>query len=320
MRILVTGGAGFIGSHLCDRLLEEGHYVTVVDDLSVGKKANIGHNLTNPNFHFVEGSILDKGLMDELIKGCDLIYHLAAVVGVEYVVEDPLEVIHTNAWGTDNVLALAYEHGCKVLLASTSEIYGRSSKIPFAEGDNRVLGPTWVPRWSYSTAKALDEHLAFAYHAKGLPVTIVRYFNAYGPRLDPRGYGSVIAKFIGQALAGKPITVHGDGSQTRCFTYVEDIVRGTALAATTKEAEGEVFNIASSQETSILKLAKVIKEITASPSEIVHVPLSSVYGKDFQDTPRRVPDVSKAEGILGFRAEVPLEEGLEKTIAWFRGG
>jgi UDP-glucose 4-epimerase len=207
-----------------------------------------------------------------------------------------------------------------VFIASCSDVYGKSEKAPLAEEDDSILGPTAVGRWSYALAKAIDEHLAFIYHDRGLPVSIIRYFNSYGPRLDPRGYGSVVAKFISQALASKPLTVFSDGQQTRCFTYVDDTVEGSILAATLREGEGQSFNIGSNRETTILELAEKVKELTGSSSEIVHLSYADAYGSGFEETRRRVPDVSKAERLLGFRACVTLEEGLQRTLAWFKGG
>jgi len=319
MRVLITGGAGYIGSHLADRLLAEGHQVVALDNLSLGKIANIQHNLEHPGFRFVEGDILDKRLMEQLIEECEIIYHLAAVVGVKHVVSDPLQAIMTNVWGTGTVLRSACDHQCKVVLASSSEVYGKTIKAALAEDDDRVLGSTQISRWCYSTAKALDEHLALAYHRqRQLPVVIIRYFNSYGPRLDPQGYGSVVAKFANQALDDQPITVHGDGQQTRSFTYVDDTVQGSVLAGMVEAANGEVLNIARAEETSILRLAAMIKDMTDSSSDIVHVPHEREYGENFEDTSRRVPSVEKAERILGFKAEVPLAKGLEQTIGWFR--
>ncbi len=319
MKAVVTGGAGYIGSHLVDRLLADGHRVTVLDDLSVGKLAHIEGHLSHPHFRFLEGSVLDKSLVREALPGCDLVFHLAAVVGIRYVVDDPLWGMMVNVRGTEIVLEEAAEAGCPLILASSSEVYGKNVKVPFSEEDDRTLGPTSVARWSYSTAKALDEHLALAYHGqRGLPVTILRYFNSYGPRLDPRGYGSVVAKFIAQALRGEPLTVHGDGQQTRSFTYIDDTVEGTVLAAEKEEARGQVLNIGQGEETTILHLAQMVKEMVPSPSQIVFIPHSQVYGADFEDTPRRVPDTAKAERILGFKARVSLREGLPKTIDWFR--
>lgn len=319
MRILVTGGAGFIGSNLVDVLMEQGHEVTVLDNLSVGKIANIEHHLESEHFHFVNDTILNVTTLERLVRQADLIYHLAAVVGPKYVVEDPLGTIVTNVRGTENVLELAFKYWVKTVIASSSEIYGKSTAVPLGEDDDRILGPTTVGRWSYSDAKAIDEYFALAYAKKGLPVAIVRYFNAYGPRLDPRGYGSVIARFFTQALRGEPLTIYDDGQQTRCFTYVADTIRGTILAATVKEAVGQVFNIGSNRETTILELAALIRRLTGSASEIVHVPYETAYGPDFEETRRRVPDVTRAREVLGFEAQIALEEGLRRTLGWFRG-
>jgi UDP-glucose 4-epimerase len=319
MRVLITGGAGYIGSHLADRLLSDGHDVVVVDNLSLGKVANIEHNLQNPRFRFIEGDILNPHLMEQVIDESDLVYHLAAIVGVTHVLNDPLQAMRTNVWGTGSVLEAASRRGRKVVLASSSEVYGKSTACPLAEDDDRLLGSTRIARWCYSSAKAMDEYLALAYHRqRQLPVSIVRYFNSYGPRLDPRGYGSVVARFISQALAGKPLTVHADGKQTRCFTYVDDTVEGTVLAASVQDANGEVLNIARGEETSVRELAELIRDMTGSSSEVVCVPYEADYGEFFEDSTRRVPAVAKAERILGFKARVALAEGLRQTIEWFR--
>ena len=318
MKVLVTGGAGFIGSHLVDELLAQNHEVVVVDDFSQGNEANVAHHLSNPSFRLVRGDVTDASLMDSLVRECELIYHLAAVVGVYYVLQDPLRTIRVNILGTELVLALAQRYRRRVLVASSSEVYGKSRKSRLKETDNGVFGPPEASRWCYALSKSLDEHMALAYHRLGLEVSVVRYFNAYGPRLDPRGYGSVIARFISQALEGEPITVYGDGSQTRSFTYVTDTVRGTILAATLPQAIGKIFNIGNGREISILELAHLVKEKANSPSPIVFVPYDEAYGPDFEEARKRCPDTSKAEKILGFKAEVPLEEGLERTIRWFK--
>jgi len=318
MRVLVTGGAGFIGSNLVDTLMNEGHDVTVIDDLSVGKARNIAHHLDSARFHFVNDSILDTTALERLIRQTHIIYHLAAVVGVKHIVENPLDAIVTNVRGTENVLELAFKYWVTTVVASSSEIYGKSSKVPLSEDSDRLLGSTSVDRWSYSSAKAIDEYFALAYAKKGLPVSVVRYFNVYGPRLDPSGYGSVIAKFIIQALKGEPLTVYDDGKQTRCFTYVADAIAGTILAGTRKEAAGQVFNIGSNQETSVNELANLIRRLIRPSAEIVHIPTTSVYGPNFEETRRRVPDIRRARDLLGFEANTGLKQGLKQTVEWFR--
>lgn len=317
MRILITGGAGYIGSNLADTLMAEGHSLYVVDNLSTGQIGNIRHLLGLDRFQFVNDTILNESLMDRVISQVDQVYHLAAVVGVKHVVEDPLHGIYTNVKGTEIVLEKAYKYWRPTVVASSSEVYGKSTEVPLHEEADRLLGATTVARWSYSMAKAIDEYFAFAYASKGLPVAVVRYFNSYGPRLDPKGYGSVIARFITQARLGRPVTVFDDGRQTRCFTYVDDTVRGTILAGTVPQAAGQVFNIGSNRETSVLELATLIRDMAGSTSEIVQVPYRNVFGENFEETRRRVPDICRAEEVLGFRAQVPLEEGLRQTLVWF---
>lgn len=316
MRVLVTGGAGYIGSHLVDALCEEGHQIRVLDNLSTGEAANLEHRLDE--IVLVNGSILDADLVDAEVGGAQLVFHLAASVGVRHIVDDPLGSLLTNIRGTENVLAACHRYWRKVVIASTSEVYGKTSKVPMSEDDDRVLGPTTVHRWSYSTAKAIDEHLAFAYAARELPMAIVRYFNSYGPRLDEKGYGSVVANFLRQALADEPITVHGDGGQSRCFTYIDDTVRGTLLAGFTHEAEGRVFNLGNTRETTIRGLAEMIRDAVGSSSEIVTTDYETYYGPGFEDTRRRVPDVTRARDILNWEPQVSLEDGLARTIEWWQ--
>jgi len=318
VRVLVTGGAGYIGSHLVDALIKRGDEALVIDNLSTGKIENVRHLLGHPAFHFINDSILNEPLLERFVPSMDLIFHLAAAVGVRNVLQDPLAAINTNVRGTEVVLGLAFKYWKRLVLASSSEIYGKAGHVPFREDDDRVLGSSAVARWSYSMSKAIDEHFAFAYAAKGLPVSILRYFNSYGPRLDERGYGSVVANFTRQALRGEPITVLGDGKQTRCFTYIEDTVAGTLLAGEVKEAIGEAFNIGSPTETRILDLARLVKRLTRSKSPIEFQPYEAYYGEGFEDTRRRVPSGEKAKHLLGFTPRVDLEAGLKKTIVWCR--
>lgn len=315
--VLVTGGAGFIGSHLVDRLIDEGRSVTVLDNLSTGSERNLEPALRR-GLRFIRGSVLDASLVAELIRDSMLVFHLAAAVGVRHILDDPLGSLLTNVRGTENVLSAALAAGSRVVVASTSEVYGRSTAVPFREDGERVLGPTWVHRWSYSTAKALDEHLAFAYVDRGLEVSIVRYFNSYGPRINEEGYGSVIARFASQALRGEDMTVHGDGLQTRCFTYVQDTVDGTVRAGIDGRARGQVFNVGSDHEVTIADLARRIRDHLGSDSAIANVPYEHHYPHGFQDTRRRVPDTTHARELLGFGAQVDLDTGLALTLDWCR--
>ena len=316
MKVLITGGGGFVGSHLADAFIARGDEVFVLDNGSVAK---VRHLMGRPGFHYVRDSIFDLEILEGLIAKADLVYHLAAVVGVEYYVGDPFEVLNVNVNGTQAVLKLAFKHQKKVVFSSTSEVYGRNPKVPWREDDDRVLGSTRIDRWCYSTSKAVGEHFCFAYHSMGLPVTVVRYFNVYGPRLDQLDVGRVITIFLGQALRDEPLTVIGDGKQTRCFTYVDDAVRATVAAGVAPQTDGNAFNIGTDAESTILDLAQAIIAVTGSRSTIEFVPQATVYGTSYEDIGRRVPDVTKMHGVLGVRAETPMEVGLRHTVEWFRG-
>lgn len=316
MKITVTGGAGFIGSHLVEKLLDLGHTVINIDNLSTGKRRFIQDFIDHPNHAFVEGTTLDRDLVRDAAAKSDVIFHLAAVLGVKNCVDNPLKVIEENIDGTRIILEEAYKQQVKVVFASTSEVYGKNDTMPFSEDADRVLGATAINRWSYATAKALDEHLCFAYMQKGLPVTIVRYFNAYGPRATSTAYGGVLPRFITAAMNNRPLLVYGSGKQQRCFTYIDDTVRGTIMAAD-KRADGYVFNLGSHFETSIEDLAYKIRSLLQSSSEINLVPYEKAYGKGYEDIQRRVPDLTKVEKILGYKPKVELEHGLLKTMAWY---
>jgi UDP-glucose 4-epimerase len=315
MKVLITGGGGFLGSHLGDAHLAKGDEVYALD-LANTKK--ISHNMETPRFHYVKDSILDFDMLETLIIKSDLIYHLAGVVGVEHYVEDPFRVLDTNINGTQNVFKLALRHNKKVVYASTSEVYGRNPKVPWDEYDDRVLGSTTIDRWCYSTSKAAGEHFGFAYKKLGLRITTVRYFNIYGPRLDLLDKGRVVTIFLGQLLKNKPVTIIGNGMQTRCFTYITDCVEATMRAGSMPEADGEIFNLGTDVETSIKDLAILMKELSGSQSEIRFVNQEEIYGKSYEDIPRRVPRVERMKSILKFEATTPLREGLKTTIDWFR--
>jgi len=310
LKVLITGGAGFIGSHLSEYLLALGHEVAIIDDLSTGRLENIQHLTDNPRFHFAIDSITNEVVMDRLASECDIIYHLAAAVGVELIVHSPVHTIETNITGTAAVFRLANRYRRKVVLTSTSEIYGKSDLVPFAEDDDRVLGPTTRSRWCYSTSKAVDEFLALAYYKeRGLPVVIVRLFNTIGPRQTGR-YGMVVPRFVAQALANQPLTVYGDGRQTRCFADVRDIVRCIVELAGCPQAEGQVFNLGSAREISIADLARLVLSITGSQSEIVYVPYDQAYEPGFEDLQRRVPDISRVSALIGWEPQIPLEDSI----------
>lgn len=319
MRVLITGGAGFIGSHLADAYLERGDEVTVIDDLSTGTIENISHLKNNPRFHYTIDSVHNQPVTAELVDQCDVVFHLAAAVGVKLIVESPVRTIETNVRGTEVVLALANKKQKRVLIASTSEVYGLSADVPFREDGNLVMGATTKGRWSYACSKAIDEFLALAYwREKKLPTTVVRLFNTVGPRQTGR-YGMVIPTFVKQALAGRPLTVYGNGKQTRCFGYVGDVVGALIKLMDTTDSVGQVFNIGSSEEISIHDLAKRVKELTNSNSEITFVPYDEAYEEGFEDMPRRVPDTSKINKLVGFEPKLKLDGILESVISFHRG-
>lgn len=319
MRILITGGAGFIGSHLSDAYLERGDEVFVIDDLSTGTIENIQHLKQNPRFHYTIESVHNQPVTAELVDQCDVIFHLAAAVGVKLIVESPVRTIETNVRGTEVILELANKKKKRVLVASTSEVYGLSSDVPFREDGNLVMGATTKGRWSYACSKAIDEFLALAYwREKKLPTTIVRLFNTVGPRQTGR-YGMVIPTFVKQALSGRPITVYGDGAQTRCFGYVGDVVDALVKLMDHSDAVGQVFNIGSDEEVSILELAKRIKQLTKSDSEVVFVPYDEAYEEGFEDMPRRIPDTAKIRELVGFKPRRNLDAILKSVIDFESG-
>lgn len=319
MRVLITGGAGFIGSHLADAYLERGDEVLVIDDLSTGTIENIRHLKNNPRFHYTIDSVHNQPVTAELIDQSDIVVHLAAAVGVKLIVESPVRTIETNVRGTEVVLALANKKKKRVMIASTSEVYGLSTDVPFREDGNLVMGATTKGRWSYACSKAIDEFLALAYwREKKLPTTIVRLFNTVGPRQTGR-YGMVIPTFVKQALAGRPITVYGNGKQTRCFGFVGDVVGALIKLMDRSDSVGQVYNIGSNEEISIFELAKKVKELTNSDSEIVFLPYDEAYEEGFEDMPRRVPDITKINQLVGFLPEMTLEGILQSVISFHSG-
>ena len=319
MRILITGGAGFIGSHLSDAYLERGHEVFIIDDLSTGSFENIRHLKDHPRFHYTIDNVHNQPVTAELVDQCDVIFHLAAAVGVKLIVESPVRTIETNVHGTEVVLSLANKKKKKVLIASTSEVYGLSTQVPFKEDGNLVMGATTKGRWSYACSKAIDEFLALAYwREKKLPTIVVRLFNTVGPRQTGQ-HGMVIPTFVKQALSGRPITVYGDGKQSRCFCYVGDVVGALMNLMNSEDSVGEVFNVGSNQEISIIDLAKKVKELTNSDSEIVLVPYDEAYEEGFEDMPRRVPDISKINKQVGFKPARDLEGILTSVIDYYTG-
>lgn len=317
-RVLVTGGAGFIGSHLVDLFIENGDEVTALDNLSTGRYANIRHLLDNPRFRFVEASVTDIDPLEAEVARADAVYHLAAAVGVQLIVDRPLQSLLTNIKGTENVLEAAEKHRVKILIASTSEIYGKSQNGPFKEEDDRLLGSPRKLRWSYSTSKAVDEILAFVYFKElGLPTVVVRLFNTIGPR-QVGHYGMVVPRFITQALRGEDLTVYGDGAQSRSFTGVGDVVRAMTKLMALPEAEGEVFNVAGHHEITIRDLAQLVIDRTHSTSKIKLVSFEEVYGEGFEEMTRRAADTTKLEAATGFRCDSDLVETLDSMIEFAR--
>lgn len=315
--ILITGGAGFIGSHLARALLAKNYNVSILDNLFTGREENIKDIKDNANLKFILGSITDEAILSKLIEESDLVYHLAATVGVKNVVEKPLETIIYDTFGTELVLKYASLRGIKVVLTSTSEVYGKSSAVPFKEDTDLILGPPDVNRWSYACSKLLDEFLAISYHReRALPVVVVRLFNVVGPRQVGK-YGMVIPRFFKRALSNEPIVVYGDGQQVRCFTYIDDVVEILMKLAASEKANGEVINIGSNDQVSIKDLALKIKEITKSSSRIVFEPYSNYYGKHFEDVRKRVPDLTKLKRIIGDVPQDKLEAILMKIKRYF---
>ena len=320
MRYLITGGAGFIGSHLCELLLGQGHRVVAIDDLSTGRVENIEHLRPLPHFQFVRENINNAQVLDRVTSEADAVVHLAAAVGVQLIVNDPVHTIRTNIMGTEAVLAAAHRYGCRVLIASTSEVYGKGVRVPFREDDDRLMGATTRSRWAYAESKAVDEFLALAYHHQyGLPIVITRFFNTVGPRQTGR-YGMVVPRFVRQALKGESLEVYGDGTQTRCFGDVADVVRAVAVLADHPGAIGQVFNVGNTEEITIRGLAERVVALTGSQSEIRLVPYEEAYGPGFEDMQRRVPNIEKLRGLIGYKPRCSLDDTLKRVIEYERGG
>ncbi len=318
MKILVTGGAGFIGSHLSEQLLKQDYEVYIIDDLSTGSIENIRHLKSNSKFHYTIDTIMNKPVLAELVDACEIVFHLAAAVGVRLIVESPVNTIETNIKGTENVLEVANKKKKKVILASTSEVYGKSEKDSFAEDDDLLIGPPFKGRWSYACSKAIDEFLALAYwKEKKLPVIIVRLFNTVGPRQTGK-YGMVVPTFVKQALLSQPITVYGDGKQTRSFVYVLDVVDALIRLANNSSAVGNIYNIGSDKEVTIEQLAKRVKDITKTKSEIVYIPYDEAYETGFEDMRRRVPDITKIKKLINFDPKFDLDDIIKSVVDYLR--
>lgn len=318
LRYLVTGGAGFIGSHLIERLLSHGHTVTALDDLSTGRVENIGHIIEYPGFQFTRASLFDEVVLDRLASQADVIVHLAAAVGVQLIVERPVHTIETNVMGAEAVLKAAQRSGCRVLLASSSEVYGKGLRFPFTESDDVLLGSTGKSRWAYAASKMIDEFLGLAYQREfGLPVVVLRLFNTVGPRQTGQ-YGMVLPRFVQQALQGESLTVYGDGSQRRCFCDVRDIVEAVESLSQHPAAPGQVFNIGSQEETTILDLAHRVIQAADSPSSITFIPYDKAYAPGFEDMQRRIPDLSRVQSLVGWQPSHTLDQILESVIDYER--
>ena len=317
-KVLITGGAGFIGSHLSDLLVHSGYSVVAIDDLSTGRVDNIQQLLPLPHYKFVRETIMNQQVLDRLTSEADIVIHLAAAVGVKLIVEDPVRTIGTNIMGTEAVLTTASRYGCKVMIASTSEVYGKGVRVPFCEDDDRLMGSTTHSRWAYATSKAVDEFLGLAYHRQfGLPVIVMRFFNTVGPRQTGQ-YGMVVPRFVRQALLGEPISVYGDGNQSRCFADVSDVVWAITKLSENPNSIGQVFNIGSTQEVTILQLAQKVIEMTGSSSEIKFIPYDQAYAPGFEDMQRRVPSIEKINKLIGYTPRCSLEDTLNRVIAYER--
>jgi len=318
MKFLVTGGAGFIGSHLAEGLLRHNNQVTILDNFSTGRLENVSHLVDNTNFQIVRGSILDEGLVNKLVENANVVFHLAAAVGVELIVKKPLESMTTNIKGSEIVLEAACRYNRKILITSTSEIYGKNANGPLKEGDDRILGSPLKSRWSYSTSKAVDEILSYIYFKEyNLPTIIVRLFNTVGPR-QSGAYGMVIPRFVNQALKNEPLTIYGDGKQSRCFLHVKDAVNAMIKLIDNPKAIGDVFNLGSLEEITIEELAKKVIQITKSNSKVVYIPYDKAYEEGFEDMPRRVPDITKIHNLIDFRPTVNLNGIIEDVVKYYR--
>ena len=314
----ITGGAGFIGSHLSEALIAQGHRVIALDDLSTGSVSNLEKVIDNPDFTFIEGTVLDKKEINHIAADANIIVHLAAAVGVKLVTDEVIYTIETNIMGTQVVLDAALTHNCKVMIASTSEVYGKNNKFPFHEEDDVVLGPSSKNRWGYAASKMIDEFLGLAYHKEhGLDVILFRLFNTVGPRQVGR-YGMVVPRFVQQALQNDPLTVYSDGQQSRCFCDARDVVQAIIKLSESPDAPGRVFNIGGTKELTILELAMMVKEITSSSSPIVHIPLHEVYGEGFEETHRREPDLSRIQSTIDWHPQYSLHETLQDIMAMFK--